>query len=133
MDKMPEMPDTFLISDVSGIPLKGDEPKRNPSRKSNSFSFDEGKQDGGNGGIPFSVPDPKELGDEHEFEESAPEPKPRKRKSIFEQLGILKPEKRELTEEERRKADELAAKASKFLAAEKSEDSWPGLDSGIAF
>ena len=35
------------------------------------------------------------------------EPKPKKRyKSIYEQLGIPKPEKRDLTEEERRKAAE---------------------------
>jgi hypothetical protein len=38
-----------------------------------------------------------------------------------------------LTEEERRKVDELMAKASKFLTPEKSEDSWKGPDSESAF
>ena len=62
------------------------------------------------------------------------EPKPKKRyKSIYEQLGIPKPEKRDLTEEERRKADELVAEFSKFSTPEKSEDFWKGMDSGSAF
>jgi hypothetical protein len=105
---------------------------RKSGGEGNNFEEKE-KQDGGNGGTPFSAPDPNELGDEHEFEDSGLEPKPQKRKSRLEQLGIPKPEKRELTEEERRRVDEFAAQFSKFLSPEKSEDLWKGLDSGSAF
>jgi hypothetical protein len=52
---------------------------------------------------------------------------------LYENLGIPKAEKRELTEEERKKADELAAEFSNFSTPKKSEDSWKGLDSGSAF
>jgi hypothetical protein len=86
-----------------------------------------------NGGAILSSPEPNELENEYEFKDSTPEPKPRKRKSIFEQLGIPKAEKRELTEEERRKVDELVANVSKFSTAIKSEDFWKGLDFGSAF
>ncbi len=81
----------------------------------------------------ISSPDLDEPQDEHEFEDSAPEPKPKKRKSRLEQLGIMKPEKRELTEEERKKADALAAEFREFSMPEKSKDLWKGLDSGSAF
>jgi hypothetical protein len=31
----------LILSDISGLPLKGDEPKKNPSKKTNSFGFEE--------------------------------------------------------------------------------------------
>jgi len=74
------------------------------------------------------------------FTFDAPEPKSgsKKRKSRLEQLGIpkperRKPERRELTEEEQKKADELASEFSSFLTPKKSDDFWSGLDSGSAF
>jgi hypothetical protein len=70
------------------------------------------------------------LGEEYAFKDP---PEPKKRKSRLEELGIPKPEKRELTEEERRKAEELAADFSKFSTPIKQEDFWKGLDSGGAF
>jgi len=110
-----------ILDDGEKIWSSGSEPD-NPYEEEN---------DNGNGKEPVSSLELDELGDEHEFRN--PEPKPQKRKSRLEQLGIMKPEKRELTEEEQRKADELVAEFSKFSIPEKSEDSWPGLDSRSAF
>jgi hypothetical protein len=64
--------------------------------------FEEEEQGRGNGKEFASVRGPNELGDEHEFKDPdpEPEPKPPKRKSIFDQLGISKPQKKELTEKE---------------------------------
>jgi hypothetical protein len=67
------------------------------------------------------------------FDAPEPKPEPKKRKSQLEQLGIPKPEKRELTEEEQKKADELASEFSSCLTPKKSDDFWSGLDWGNAF
>ena len=67
------------------------------------------------------------------FDAPEPKPEPKKRKSRLEQLGIPKPERRELTEDEQKKADELASEFSSFLTPKKSDDFWSGLDSGSAF
>ena len=71
--------------------------------------------------LTFETPDPE------------PKPKPKKRKSQLEQLGIPKPERKELTEDEQRKVDELASEFSSFLTPKKSDDLWKGLDFGSAF
>ena len=67
------------------------------------------------------------------FDDPEPKPDPKKRKSRLEQLGIPKPEKRELTEDEQRKVDELASEFSSFLRPKNSDDFWNGLDFGSAF
>jgi hypothetical protein len=67
------------------------------------------------------------------FDNPEPKPEPKKRKSQLEQLGIPKPERRELTEDEQRKVDELASEFSSFLMPKKSDDFWKGLDFGNAF
>ena len=67
------------------------------------------------------------------FNDPEPKPEPRKRKSQLEQLGIPKSGKKELTEDEQRKVDELASEFSSFLTPKKSDDLWKGLDSGSAF
>ena len=67
------------------------------------------------------------------FDDPGPKPQPKKRKSQLEQLGIPKPERRELNKDEQRKADELASEFSSFLGPKKSEDFWKGLDCGSAF
>ena len=67
------------------------------------------------------------------FDDPDPRPEQKKRKSQVEQLGIPKPEKRKLTEDEQIKVDELASEFSSFLRPEKSDDFWKGLDFGSAF
>ena len=67
------------------------------------------------------------------FDAPEPKPEPKKRKSQLEQLGIPKPERRELTEDQQRKADELASEFSSLLTTKKSDDFWKGLDFGSAF
>ena len=62
-----------------------------------------------------------------------PKPEPKKRKSQLEQVGIPKPERRELTGDEQRKVDELASEFSSFLTPKNSDDFWKGLDFGSAF
>jgi hypothetical protein len=103
------------------------------SRGEENIFEEEEKQDGKNGGASISAPEPNELGDEHLFEDSTPEPKPRKRKSIFEQLGIQRPEKRELTEEERRKVDKLVAEFKGYIGMGKRGDIGKALGSDDSF
>jgi len=67
------------------------------------------------------------------FDDSEPKAEPKKRKSQLEQLGIPKPERPELTEDEQRKADELASELSSLLRPQKSDDFSKGLDFGSAF
>ncbi|MGA2954847.1 MAG: hypothetical protein ABSF48_03905 [Thermodesulfobacteriota bacterium] len=62
-----------------------------------------------------------------------PKPEPKKRKSRLEQLGIPKPERHELTEDEQKKTDELASEFSTCLEMKKSEDIWKGFGSESAF
>jgi hypothetical protein len=80
----------------------GDDPVRVLGLKTGDEGniFEEEEQGRGNGKEFASVRGPNELGDEHEFKDPEPEPKPPKRKSIFDQLGISKPQKKELTEKE---------------------------------
>ena len=60
-------------------------------------------------------------------------PDMKKRKSQLELLGIPKPEKRELTEDEQKNADELANEFGSFLTPEKAVDPWKGLDTENSF
>jgi hypothetical protein len=88
---------------------------------------------GGNGKELLSYSDPDALGEAYTFKDP---PEPVKKKSRLSRLGIELPEKKApaaLTEEEQRKADELASEFKSFLTVEKSEDFWKSFGSENSF